>query len=73
MISLFVTYNITFVCEDSKQLLYLLNGAVFQFYALKYPEDADDADVSELRGSALLYHEVTFHPGGSRNTPTVVI
>ena len=28
MISLFVTYNITFVYEDSKQLLYLLNGAV---------------------------------------------
>ena len=48
IISLFII----FVCEDSKQLLYRLYGAILQFYAEKCPEDADDADVSKLCGSA---------------------
>ena len=47
MISLFVV----FVCEDSKQLVSNLCGAVFQFYAELSPEDADDTDVSKLCGS----------------------
>ena len=45
MISLFVI----FVCEDSKELLCHLYGAIFQFYVQKRPEDAD---VSDLRGPA---------------------
>ena len=48
MISLFVI----FVCEDSKELLCRLYGAIFQFYVQKRPEDAEDADVSDLRGPA---------------------
>ena len=48
MISLFVI----FVCEDSKELLCRFYGAIFQFYVQKSPEDAEDADVSDLCGPA---------------------
>ena len=44
MISLFVI----FVCQDSKELLFRLYGAIFQFYEQKSPKDAEDADVSDL-------------------------
>ena len=51
MISLFVI----FVCEDSKQLVSRLYGAIFQFYAVKSAEDAVDTDVWELCRSAPLH------------------
>ena len=41
-----------FACEDSKKLLSCLCGAIFQFYEEKWPQDAKDAEVSELCGSA---------------------
>ena len=51
MISLFII----FVCEDSKQLLDHLYGAIFQFYAEKSPEDVNDGEVSELCGFGPLH------------------
>ena len=46
-----ISLLIIFACEDSKQLLDHLYGAIFQFYAEKCPEDAEDGDVSKLSGS----------------------
>ena len=51
MISLLVI----FVCEDNKELLFCLYGAIFQFCVQKSPEDAEDADVSDLCGPAWLH------------------
>ena len=48
MISLFII----FVFEDSKQVLYHLYDAVLKVYTEKCPEDVEDADASELWGSA---------------------
>ena len=48
MISLFVI----FVCEDRKELLCCIYGAIFQFYEQKSPEDMEDADVSDICGPA---------------------
>ena len=54
MISLFVI----FVCEASKELLCRLYGAIFQFYAQKSPEDAEDVDVSDLCGPTRPHHRI---------------
>ena len=55
MISLFVI----FVCEDSKELLCRLYGAIFQFYVQKSPGGAwEDADESDLCGPARPHHRI---------------
>ena len=48
MISLFAI----FASEDIEQLLSCLYVAIFLSYAEKCPEDAEDAEVGELCGSA---------------------
>ena len=40
--------SVIFVCEDSKQLVFCLYGAIFQFYAEKSPKNAENVDVSAL-------------------------
>ena len=44
-----------FVCEDSRELLCCLYGAIFQFYVQK---SLEDADASDLCGPAWLHGHV---------------
>ncbi len=49
------------VCEDSKELLCRLYGAIFQFYAQKCAEDAEDAVwaiYADLCGPARPHHRI---------------
>ena len=44
--------SLIFACEDSKKLLSCFCGGSFQFNVEKCPQGAEDAEVSELCGSA---------------------
>ena len=54
-VAVLIILFVIFVCEDSKELLCGLHGAIFQFYVQKSTEDAEDADMSDLCGPAPPY------------------